>query len=609
MSEPSLFVVPPVSRSEPGPSGPGMCEGVFVEFSKTSTSWRSPRERDRRKARAKAAERERGPSVQEQGVPPLVPKPLTEGWVDVLHHTPLAVEGVEVLRQALRFAFESGDAGGLLELVVEEGKLAPSEFDPDTFSDGLFLRELLSEAFPIVIDEQRFQPSLGHLERVLTHPPIDARDVALRQGVLRELESNAELRGSVERVYLSLRRLRTLLDERAMLPDETVRRKIDVLTTLKTFLDESAALANSTSALRRIVELGESVRGSGVVQRLEQILDFESNLATVEVRLVLAADGKIRDFELLRAKENTLNPHVRSAWSRFFTRLRAWIRGYRYGENEVLLKVIDEVFEDLEDLVLPCFRLVGQLEVYLAALGFRTVARQQGLQTCLAEMSSDKPAAMKRLFNPLLFLQRVPPVPCDLAPKHPDGLVLVTGPNSGGKTRLLQAIGIAQLLGQGGFYVPAASARLVPAPGMFLSLIETGRADQSEGRLGTELRRVRRLFETLRPGALVILDELCSGTNPGEGIAIFELVLSLLPRARPQVFLTTHFLDAARALEQDALVERLEFLQVELDGETPTYQFVPGVAPTSLASQVASRLGVTREELEKLLDARLTPEE
>ena len=69
------------------------------------------------------------------------------------------------------------------------------------------------------------------------------------------------------------------------------------------------------------------------------------------------------------------------------------------------------------------------------------------------------------------------------------------------------------------------------------------------------------LFEQLEPGTMVVLDELCSGTNPSEGIAIFNMVVGLLPRLSPQVFVTTHFLDAARRLEEDGDVPRLEFLQ------------------------------------------------
>jgi len=183
---------------------------------------------------------------------------------------------------------------------------------------------------------------------------------------------------------------------------------------------------------------------------------------------------------------------------------------------------------------------------------------------------------------------------------------VITGPNSGGKTRLLQSLALTQLLGQVGIFVPASRARLVRAPRLFLSLVTDGDATQVEGRLGTELLRIRELFEQLEPGSVAILDELCSGTNPMEGEAIFEMVVSLLPKLRPQVFVSTHFLGLAARLETDRPVESLAFLQVELDPEErPTYQFVPGVATTSLAHKVAARLGVTPDELRALVDAKL----
>jgi DNA mismatch repair protein MutS2 len=187
--------------------------------------------------------------------------------------------------------------------------------------------------------------------------------------------------------------------------------------------------------------------------------------------------------------------------------------------------------------------------------------------------------------------------------------VVITGPNSGGKTRLLQSLALSQLLGEAGLFVPAKKARLVRAPKLFLSLVADGDAGQIEGRLGTELLRIRSLFEQLEPGALAMLDELCSGTNPNEGEAIFEWVVSLLPRLRPQVVVSTHFLGLAARL-RDANDPRLTFLQVELDAdEKPTYQFVPGVATTSLAHRVAERLGVTQEALLALVEAKLPRKE
>jgi DNA mismatch repair protein MutS2 len=181
-------------------------------------------------------------------------------------------------------------------------------------------------------------------------------------------------------------------------------------------------------------------------------------------------------------------------------------------------------------------------------------------------------------------------------------ITIITGPNSGGKTRLLEAVGLSQLLGQAGMFVPAQRARLRFREGLFVSLSQEVTADAQEGRLGTELLRIRRMFERLDFNSLVILDELCSGTNPSEGEGIFQLVVSLLAELEPQAFITTHFLEFAARLARDRPLVGLEFLQVELDGnKDPTYGFVSGVAPTSLAGKTAERLGVTREALEALV--------
>jgi DNA mismatch repair protein MutS2 len=132
--------------------------------------------------------------------------------------------------------------------------------------------------------------------------------------------------------------------------------------------------------------------------------------------------------------------------------------------------------------------------------------------------------------------------------------------------------------------------------------VEESRADQPEGQLGMELLRIRRMFEELESGSLVLLDELCSGTNPSEGEEIARLVLSLLPELGAQVFVTTHLLQFAARLAEEKGQSPLEFLQVELDEhERPTYGFVPGVARTSLAHKTAARLGVTRDELRELI--------
>jgi DNA mismatch repair protein MutS2 len=281
-------------------------------------------------------------------------------------------------------------------------------------------------------------------------------------------------------------------------------------------------------------------------------------------------------------------------------------RGYRMREAELMGRLANQVFDGVHDAVIALLALGLDLEFYLAALALRERAAGAGLEMSLPEFIEPKDVGetgteFEALFNPLLLLEQKPPRPCDLK-LGASALVVITGPNSGGKTRLLEAVGLTQLLAQAGMFVPARRARLRFRDGLFVSLIQEVTADQQEGRLGTELLRIRRMFERLDFNSLVILDELCSGTNPSEGEGIFELVVSLLAELEPQALITTHFLEFAARLAKERPVAGLGFLQVELDeNNDPTYGFVPGVAPTSLAGRTAERLGVTREALEALV--------
>lgn len=117
--------------------------------------------------------------------------------------------------------------------------------------------------------------------------------------------------------------------------------------------------------------------------------------------------------------------------------------------------------------------------------------------------------------------------------------------------------------------------------------------------------RIRHLFAEIRPGAMILLDELCSGTNPSEAVEIVALVLELLRRLEPEAFITTHFLDYTQELAHDPPNPELEFLHAATtDDHVPTYRFDPGVAATSLAADTARRMGVTFQDLADLLTRR-----
>jgi DNA mismatch repair protein MutS2 len=503
------------------------------------------------------------------------------------------------LRQTLVFAFATGDVGDALSQVVDRMTLAPSAWEAKDFASEVFLDVLIERGFPIVIGGKAFPRSAAFLRRVLCAPPNDPNVVAFRQGIQKELAEQPALRDVVERLYRELFHLRSLLTRTTSTRVDPFERRLAVLRALRDTLTIAGELGGARSGLHRVCSWAGEVMASPSYARLGELLAYEEGSAEIDVRLRLGFDGKIRELKVLERRENTASAYHMAPLGRLAARLGLFVRGYDFSIHELFARLADEVFEGLVDAFLPAFPLMGDLEFYLASLGFRDIAKARGLPVSLPQLREGKGFELADLWNPLLMTEGSRVVPCDIQTGASDARVIVTGPNSGGKTRLLQSIAITQILAQAGAFVPARRAELPWVSGLFVSLIEHARADQREGRLGTELLRIRRLFETLRTGSLVVLDELCSGTNPSEGEDIFRLVVKLLGELRPLAFVTTHFLAFAHRLEAEP--GSLEFLQVELAGEEPTYRFVPGVATTSLAHKTAVRLGVTEEALRALI--------
>lgn len=523
----------------------------------------------------------------------------------------LRIDAAQV-RRTIAFAFATGDGADSLAAALDQVRPPATTHDPTQFAGELFLPELVRKTFSIKIGGRVYASSQGYLEQILAHPPADPDAVAFRRTILGDLARNPALRMELEQTYLELVAFREALTEPAHgSVVEEHQHRIDTLAAIRALVvGMSSRFAGTTSGLSRIHDFGAQLHALPEFTHLTELLDYEGGLATVDARLSVGADGSVRGFELTRVEESTASPFYRTPVGRFFTRVALFLRGYRFGELEVMARLIDRVFQPFERAAIQFVQLIGDVEFYLGALSFRDVALSRGLTMSFAEMCAaprDGEAEAPRreilgLFNPLLVGERGAPKTCDLVTARHDAIVLVTGPNSGGKTRLLQAIAIAQLFAQNGLFVPAETARLAWTDGLFVSLHHEVSASQKEGRLGTELLRIRELFEEVEPGDLVIVDELCSGTNPSEAEAIIRLVLELLAELHPQVFVTTHFLEFAAELAASPPLARLEFLQAALDERhRPTYGFVAGVAKTSLAAETAARLGVTLEELASLV--------
>jgi len=525
---------------------------------------------------------------------------------DLLYPEPQRRLDARALRDGLTFAFATGGTGETFAKIWERASFGASDFSEAHFARELFLGDFVARCLSPTVNGRKYQPERGHLVSLIAHPPRDLAVTHFRQAILRELAAREGALEELGRLTARLRQLVTKLEA----PDrgkryDAIGRRIDILRTVRELVDELAeAFPGAVSGLSRISAFAQAQRESEGYATLVNLLEHENNRATVELRVKVGYDGDLRSFEIIRTEESQENPFYRSFFGRFLTKFTLWLKGFGFRESELVGRLANAAFDQVQDSVMDLFQLLVDLEFYLASLSLQKLAAGSGLPMCLPELKAQTEGAteLSGLFNPFLLLEEHAPKTAELSAAG-NALVIITGPNSGGKTRLLQALGLVQLLGQCGSFVPARRASLSARHGLFVSLTHEASSDQREGRLGTELLRIRRMFEQLSCDSLVILDELCSGTNPSEGEEIFELVVSLLAELEPQAFITTHFLQFASRLAAEPPVPHLAFLQVELDEkETPTYGFVPGVATTSLAERTAERLGVTRDSLRELVD-------
>ncbi len=526
---------------------------------------------------------------------------------DLLFSEPNARVDAVLLERALVFGFSAGDTNRAFERAIEQARCPPSTFEEASFAGDLFVDELIEKCFKFRVAGKAHTPCKAYLRRVLCSPSPDIGIALQRQAVLRELLDRPDTRARLQSLYASLVNFRdTLASGDFSARVDPNQRRLEILRAFSSLMHLLGTFRGQSSALTRLSDFSGQVIASSGFTFLEELLRYEESHAHVDVRLQLGSDGSVRHFEIVQ--HETAPSAFQSSWlSQLWRRLALIVKGYRVTENEVLSRLIFRAFEGVKDAIPPLFQVLGDVEFYLGALQFwdqNSAAGRRMTFPSLVPPSAGLPTAFVGLFNPFLIADEVRAVPADISVAS-TAITILTGPNSGGKTRLMQSLALAQLLAQNGLPVAAERAQVNCVRGLFVSMIEEVRADQPEGRLGMELLRIRRLFEKLRPGDVVFLDELCSGTNPSEGEQIFELVLELIAQLRPQVWISTHFLQLAESLKAEQAQGKhplLSFLRVCLDeDERPTFRFEAGVATTSLAHQTAARLGVTRGELQRLV--------
>ena len=205
--------------------------------------------------------------------------------------------------------------------------------------------------------------------------------------------------------------------------------------------------------------------------------------------------------------------------------------------------------------------------------------------------------ALKNARHPLLVGSEAVVVPFDLVLEPDEFTVLVSGPNTGGKTVLIKAVGLVSLMAQSGIIPPLGpDSRLPVFDALFADIGDRQSIAASLSTFSAHVAALRDILERGGSGSLVLVDEIGSGTDPAEGGALAAAVLKTLTRRRAVTLATTH-LGALKQLAAETVGIVNASLQFEAETLTPTYRLLKGVPGRSYGLAIARRLGLADDVL------------
>jgi DNA mismatch repair protein MutS2 len=290
------------------------------------------------------------------------------------------------------------------------------------------------------------------------------------------------------------------------------------------------------------------------------------------------------------------------------------VRELELAERDEIRRILSELtaaVADQAEVIEATVVVLAELDLAFAKARYAEEldASEPILHALKPKKGADHPGSRMRLIgarHPLLDLQSVVPIDLELE-ENVYGLV-ITGPNTGGKTVTLKTVGLMTLMAQSGLHLPVVSgSELSVFDSVFADIGDEQSIEQSLSTFSAHISNVVHILEKATSKSLVLLDELGAGTDPQEGAALARSILSVLLDQKVTTMVATHYPEMKTFAHS---LKHIRNASVEFDLETltPTYHLMVGLPGRSNALAIAERLGLPAEVVERAR-SMVAPEE
>ena len=261
------------------------------------------------------------------------------------------------------------------------------------------------------------------------------------------------------------------------------------------------------------------------------------------------------------------------------------------NEIERILRKLTASVGERADLLAGDAEILGLIDFI-----FAKASLANSLEATLPEMNEEGKLLLRRARHPLLEMKKAVPIDLELGESYTS--IIVTGPNTGGKTVSLKTIGLLSLMAMSGLFVPAdEGSRLCVFDGIYADIGDEQSIEQSLSTFSSHMTNLISMLGQATSRSLVLLDELGAGTDPAEGSALAIAILEHLQKLGCRLIATTHYGELkAYAYNREGIINA----SMEFDAATlrPTYRLLVGVPGRSNAFAIAERLGLPKSIIE-----------